>query len=200
MMRRRSNGFTLIEMLVTISMAGILAAITTASIQPQLQKRRLIEGSQQIEQIIRKAQQTAITKARTTYIQFNLNPVNTYTFVVGDPCRPDTKATPLVDNPAIDRIQSVSTENLPDGVNIVAPAVAANALNDGVCPAPVAGSQDLNLNIPKPNILAFDFKGRVMNNNAGNRYIRLQHAVGNFGKYDTFVLTVLGDIGTVQSP
>jgi prepilin-type N-terminal cleavage/methylation domain-containing protein len=198
MMHRRNNGFTLIEMLITVSMAGILAAMTTASIQPLLQKRRLNEGSQQIEQIIRKAQQTAITRARTTYIQFA--PGNTYTFVVGDPCRPDTKATPLVDNPAIDRIQSVSTENLPDGVNIVAPTNAVNALDDKTCPAPVAGSQDLNLNTPKPNILAFDFKGRVMNSNAGNRYIRLQHAVGNFGNYDTFVLTVLGDIGTVKPP
>ena len=196
MMRRRSNGFTLIEMLITVSVAGILAAITTASIQPQLQKRRLIEGSQQIEQIIRKAQQTAITRARTTYIQFN--PGNTYTFVVGDPCKPDTKATPLVDNPASDRIQSVSTENLPTDVNIVAPAATANSLSDGTCPAPVAGSQDLNLNTAKPNILAFDFKGRVMNNNAGNRYIRLQHAVGNLGNYDTYILTTLGDIGTVK--
>jgi prepilin-type N-terminal cleavage/methylation domain-containing protein len=195
MMRRRNSGFTLIEMLITVSMAGILAAITTVSIQPQLQKRRLIEGSQQIEQIIRRAQQTAITRSRTTYILFN--PGNTYTFVIGDPCKPDTKATPLVDNPANDRIQSVSTENLPTDVNIVA-TVAANSLNDGTCPAPVVGSQDLDLNTAKPNILAFDFQGRVMNNNAGNRYIRLQHAVGNFGNYDTYILTVLGDIGTVK--
>jgi prepilin-type N-terminal cleavage/methylation domain-containing protein len=195
MMRRRSNGFTLIEMLVAVSMIGILAAMTTASIQPQLQKRRLIEGSQQIEQIIRKAQQTAMARARTTYIQFN--PGNTYTFVVGDPCKPDTKATPLVDNPAIDRIQSVSIENLPADVNIITVA-APNALDDGLCPAPAAGSQDRPLNTPKPNILAFDFKGRVMNSNSGNRYIRLQHAVGNFGNYDTYVLTSLGEIGTVK--
>jgi prepilin-type N-terminal cleavage/methylation domain-containing protein len=194
MMRRKNNGFTLIEMLITVSMAGILATITTASIQPQLQKRRLIEGSQQIEQIIRKAQQTAITRARTTYIRFS--PGNTYTFVVGDPCQPDTQATPLVDNPAIDRIQSVSTENLPTDVNIVATA-AANSLSDGVCPAPT-GAQDLALNTAKPDTLAFDFKGRVMNNNSGNRYIRLQHAVGNYGNYDTFILTTLGDIGTVK--
>jgi prepilin-type N-terminal cleavage/methylation domain-containing protein len=197
MMRRRTHGFTLIEMLVAVSMIGILAAATTASILPQLQKRRLIEGSQQIEQIVRKAQQTAITRARTTYIKFS--PGNTYTFVVGDPCRPDTKATPLVDNPAIDRIQSVSIENLPTDVNIVA-TVAANSLNDDKCPTPVAGSEDRDLDTPKPDILAFDYKGRVMNNNAGNRYIRLQHAVGNFGNYDTYVLTTLGDIGTVKPP
>jgi prepilin-type N-terminal cleavage/methylation domain-containing protein len=197
MMRRRTNGFTLIEMLIAVSMIGILAAATTASILPQLQKRRLIEGSQQIEQIIRKAQQTAITRARTTYIQFS--PGNTYTFVVGDPCRPDTKATPLVDNPAIDRIQSVSIENLPTDVNIVA-TVAANSLTDDKCPAPVVGSEDRDLDTAKPDILAFDYKGRVMNNNAGNRYVRLQHAVGNFGNYDTYVLTTLGDIGTVKPP
>jgi prepilin-type N-terminal cleavage/methylation domain-containing protein len=197
MMRRRTNGFTLIEMLVAVSMIGILAAATTASILPQLQKRRLIEGSQQIEQIIRKAQQTAIARARTTYIQFA--PGNTYTFVVGDYCQPDTLATPLVDNPAIDRIQSISIENLPTDVNIVATA-AANSLNDGVCPVPAVGSQDRPLNTAKPDILAFDYKGRVMNNNAGNRYIRLQHAVGNFGNYDTYVLTTLGDIGTVKPP
>jgi prepilin-type N-terminal cleavage/methylation domain-containing protein len=197
MMRRRSDGFTLIEMLVAVSMIGILAAMTTASIQPQLQKRRLIEGSQQIEQIIRKAQQTAMARARTTYVQFA--PGNTYIFVVGDPCKPDTRATPLIDNPAIDRIQSVSTENLPDQVNIISIA-APNALDDGLCPAPIAGSQDRLLNTPKPNILAFDFKGRVMNNNTGNRYIRLQHAVGNFGNYDTYVLTTLGEIGTVKPP
>ncbi|MGA7955179.1 MAG: type II secretion system protein [Gloeobacterales cyanobacterium] len=194
MMHRRNNGFTLIEVLVTVSIAGILAAITTVSIQPQLQKRRLIEGSQQIEQIIRKAQQTAITRARTTYILFN--PGNTYTFVVGDPCKPDIKATPLVDDPTSDRIQSVTTENLPTDVNIVA---TANSPTDGVCPTPT-GAQDLNVNTPKPNILAFDFQGRVMNNNAGSRYIRLQlNPVGNFGNYDTYILTVLGDIGTVKS-
>jgi prepilin-type N-terminal cleavage/methylation domain-containing protein len=48
-MRRKSSGFTLIEMLITVSMVGIMAAMSTASIQPQLQKRRLIEGAQQIE-------------------------------------------------------------------------------------------------------------------------------------------------------
>jgi type II secretion system protein H len=194
-MRRKSSGFTLIEMLITVSMVGIMAAMSTASIQPQLQKRRLIEGAQQIEQVLRRAQETAIARARTTYVLFNSGS-NTFNFVVGDPCRPDIKATPLVDSAASDRIQSVSTEVLATDV-----AITSTTFDHGACTAFVpANANDLNVGTTRLNIVAFDYKGRVMSNNNVGRYVRLNSTTtgNNFGNYDVYVLTTLGDIGIVR--
>jgi type II secretion system protein H len=195
-MRRKSSGFTLIEMLITVSMVGIMAAMSTASIQPQLQKRRLIEGAQQIEQVLRRAQETAIARARTTYVLFNSGS-NTFTFVVGDPCRPDIKATPLVDSAASDRIQSVSTEVLATDVTIT-----ATTFDHGACTAFVpANANDLSVGTTRLNIVAFDYKGRVINNNNNvGKYVRLNSTAtgNNFGNYDVYVLTTLGDIGIVK--
>jgi type II secretion system protein H len=193
-MRRRSSGFTLIEMMITVSMVGVMAAISTASIQPQLQKRRLIEGAQQIEQVLRRAQETAIARARTTYVLFNTGG-NTFTFVVGDPCRPDIKATPLVDSATSDRIQSVSTEILAADVTIT-----STSFDHGACTAfTPTNTNDLTVGTARLNIIAFDFKGRIMNNNAG-RFVRLNStaAGNNFGNYDVYALTILGDIGIVR--
>jgi prepilin-type N-terminal cleavage/methylation domain-containing protein len=190
-MRRRSRGFTLIELLVTISMVGILAAIGTVSMTPLLQKQRLAQGAQQVEQVIRKAQQTAMTQSRPVYLRFA--PGMNYTLVVGDPCKPDLKATPLVDS-ANPRIDAIITENLPSEVS-----TALSTLDDGTCPAP-SNPQDLDKDTAKPNILTFDAQGKVLNNNAG-RYVRLRStaAGNNFGNYDVYVVTILGDVGTAKS-
>jgi type IV fimbrial biogenesis protein FimT len=63
-MQRRNNGFTLTEALVTITMIGIMASISVASLQPLQQKQRLAQAAQQVEQAIRKAQQTAIARSQ----------------------------------------------------------------------------------------------------------------------------------------
>jgi prepilin-type N-terminal cleavage/methylation domain-containing protein len=190
-MRRRSRGFTLIELLVAISMAGILAAIGTVSLTPLLLKQRLAQGAQQIEQIIRKAQQTAMTQSRPVHLRFA--PGTSYILIVGDPCKPDLKATPLVDS-ANPRIGAVITENLPSEVSMT-----LTTLDDGTCPVPT-NVQDLDKDTAKPNILTFDAQGKVLNNNAG-RYIRLRStaAGNNFGNYDVYVVTILGDVGTAKT-
>jgi prepilin-type N-terminal cleavage/methylation domain-containing protein len=171
-MRRTNDGFTLTEALVTITMIGIMASISVASLQPLQQKQRLGQATQQVEQAIRKAQQTAIARSQRVYIEFN--PDNTsYTLKSGDPCS-GTRTTLL-------------TETLPAQVQVNTIAPGGSTLNTGGCP----GATNL--------LLPFNFQGMVMKGNAG-RFLRLNSTApgNNFGNYDVYILTELGDVGIAK--
>lgn len=171
-MQRKNNGFTLTEALVTITMIGIMASISVSSLQPLQQKQRLAQAAQQVEQAIRKAQQTAIARSQRVYLEFN--PGNTsYTLKSGDPCTGVTVA--------------LLTETLPSQVQVNTSIPGGSTLNTGGCPGAT------NMLVP------FNFQGMVMNSNAG-RFLRLNSTVpgSSFGNYDVYILTELGDVGTAK--
>jgi prepilin-type N-terminal cleavage/methylation domain-containing protein len=171
-MQRRNNGFTLTEALVTITMIGIMASISVASLQPLQQKQRLAQAAQQVEQAIRKAQQTAIARSQRVYLEFN--PDNTsYTLKSGDPCTGVTAA--------------LLTETLPYQIQVNTSIPGGSTLNTGGCP----GASNM--------LLPFNFQGMVLNSNAG-RFLRLNSTApgSSFGNYDVYILTELGDVGTAK--
>jgi type II secretory pathway pseudopilin PulG len=171
-MRRKNSGFTLTEALVTFTMIGIIASISVASLQPLQQKQRLAQAAQQVEQAIRRAQQTAISRSQRVYLEFN--PDNTsYTLKSGDPCT-GTRTVLL-------------TGNLPTQVQVNTSIPGGSTLNTGGCP----GASNM--------LLPFNFQGMVMNNNSG-RFLRLNSTTpgSNLGNYDVYILTELGDVGTAK--
>jgi type II secretion system protein H len=167
-MHRQRSGFTLTEMLVTISMVGILAAVSTASLQPLLQKQRLAQAAQQVEQAIRKTQQTAITRAQQIYIEFDNN---SYTLGSGNPCTVPRSI--------------LATESLPAQIQVNLAVPGGSTLNTGGC-----------LPALKPLVL-FDFQGMARMNDAG-KFVRLNSSSLTGVNYDVYILSILGDVGTAK--
>lgn len=167
-MLRQRSGFTLTEMLVTISMVGILAVMSTASLQPLLQKQRLAQAAQQVEQAIRKTQQTAITHAQQMYIEFDNS---SYMIGAGNPCTVPRSI--------------LSEERLPVQIQINLAVPGGSSLNTGGCPSAL-----------KPLVL-FDFQGMARMNDAG-KFVRLSSSSLTGVDYDVYILSILGDVGTAK--
>ena len=73
---RKSTGFSLIELLVVVVIAGILATIAGASIAGQIQQQNLSLAQQEVAQAIRNARQLALSKSRFFTIEFLVTPQN----------------------------------------------------------------------------------------------------------------------------
>ena len=65
------KGFTLTEMLVTLIIAGILAAITAPSLVGLLNRNQINEAQRQVESAIREAQRQAIRRGRSCSVVIN---------------------------------------------------------------------------------------------------------------------------------
>jgi prepilin-type N-terminal cleavage/methylation domain-containing protein len=173
---RAPKGFTAIELVVTIVIAGILSSLAVASLGPLLANRRLREASQQVEQVIRKAQQLARTKDQTTYVRFD-NPGNTYTLFTGKPCG----AAPTSSN----------TDTL--GQNMQIPNTAFNTFNYGTCTSGPANG------VPQRNIIAFDNRGNLANvtGSSVDQCIGISDSLQNSqAGYFVCIMTSSGDIGS----
>jgi len=200
---RNKKAFTAIEIAVAVVLIGTLTAIAVPSLRPLLQKRQLEQATQQVEQFLRRAQQTAINRDRTVYVLYTAKngtvPAKQY-LVIGDPCRPDTSTNRLTDIAGNDRIDGISIEELPIQVDI---DLTATNFDDGNCPNPATSYSTVNANdmpttTTNPDTVVYDFQGQIRNNNSG-RSVRLRMAgsLGSPGTRDTYVLTQLGDVGTV---
>jgi type II secretory pathway pseudopilin PulG len=196
---RNTKAFTAIEVAVVVLMVGALTAIAVPSLQPLLRQRQLSQGVQQVEQFLRRAQQTAINRDRTVYVTYTAKngdiPAKQY-LVVGDPCRPDDSTNRLKDDAGNDRIDGISIEELPSQVDI---DIASTTLDDTACPARIS-ADDMPIGTTNLDTLVFDFQGQVRNGNSG-RFVRLRLAgtTDTAGTRDTYVLTQLGDVGTVSN-
>jgi Tfp pilus assembly protein FimT len=207
-MRNDRRGFTALESAVTVVFLGVLASVATASVTPLVERWRLREAAQEIEQVLRRAQQYAIARDRTVYVSFNnpgaaaagavSRPTNqSYTLVVGDPCRPDDKNQRLNDLATSDRNALSITNQLPPQINL-----DLTTLNYGTCPTPV-GTNDMPTTTNNANIVAFDYQGKLLQatntdpSNAG-KYIQMSTLRGNAARRcQIYTLTQLGDVGTV---
>ncbi len=79
--RKRDNGFTLIEMLVTVIIVGVIGAIATPSVVGMWNRYTIDEGLRQIEGAIKEAQRQAIRQGKLCRV--NIDP-NTNT-ITGNP-------------------------------------------------------------------------------------------------------------------
>ena len=67
----KDNGFTLTEMLVTLIVAGILAAISAPSLVGLLNRNQINEAQRQVESAIKEAQRQAIRRGRSCSVVIN---------------------------------------------------------------------------------------------------------------------------------
>ena len=69
--RTKDKGFTLTEMLVTIIVAGILAALSAPSLVGLLNRNQINEAQRQVESSIREAQRQAIRRGKSCSVTIN---------------------------------------------------------------------------------------------------------------------------------
>jgi prepilin-type N-terminal cleavage/methylation domain-containing protein len=69
--KRLSAGFTLIEVLITISVMGILASVAIPNIVGLLERQQLQQGIGQVESLLHQARQYALSQGVTTSVQFD---------------------------------------------------------------------------------------------------------------------------------
>ena len=68
---RTRAGFTLIEVLITISVMGILASAAIPNVVGLLERQQLQQGISQVESLLRQSRQYALSQALTTSVQFD---------------------------------------------------------------------------------------------------------------------------------
>lgn len=71
--RKNNSGFTLIEMIATVIMVGILAAITAPNLLGLLNRNRVNEAMRQIEGGLKEAQKQAIRSGKQCTVNINAN-------------------------------------------------------------------------------------------------------------------------------
>jgi prepilin-type N-terminal cleavage/methylation domain-containing protein len=76
--KREKEGFTLIEVLITISVMGILASAAIPNIVGLLERQQMQQGISQVESLIHQSRQYALSQGLTTSVQFD-EPSNTIT-------------------------------------------------------------------------------------------------------------------------
>ena len=68
--RKQNSGFTLVEMVVTAIVVGVIAAIASPNLLGLLNQNRVREGMRQVEGAVREAQKQATRKGATCSIRF----------------------------------------------------------------------------------------------------------------------------------
>lgn len=69
--RKSSSGFTLIEMLVTLAVVGVIAAIASPNFLGLLNRNRVNEATQQVEGALKEAQRQAMRRGQQCTININ---------------------------------------------------------------------------------------------------------------------------------
>ena len=87
---RAQRGFTLIDILVTVVVLGILAAMTVPTVLASLERLQLGQAVREVEREIHMAKTRAVSKGRAMRIRFNCPTAGTYriTELIGTPSVP----------------------------------------------------------------------------------------------------------------
>jgi prepilin-type N-terminal cleavage/methylation domain-containing protein len=68
---RKRAGFTLVEVLITISVMGILASAAIPNVVGLLERQQMQQGISQVESLLHQARQYALSQGVTTSVQFD---------------------------------------------------------------------------------------------------------------------------------
>jgi prepilin-type N-terminal cleavage/methylation domain-containing protein len=68
---RKRAGFTLVEVLITISVMGILASAAIPNVVGLLERQQMQQGISQVESLLHQARQYSLSQGVTTLVQFD---------------------------------------------------------------------------------------------------------------------------------
>lgn len=68
---KKCSGFTLVELVTTLAIAGILATMAVPSMSSYFDKRRAIEAAEDLYANLQMARSEAIARSRTMHVRFN---------------------------------------------------------------------------------------------------------------------------------
>jgi len=166
----RRSGFTLLELMVAVVIAGILATLTLPNLAPLRAKQDLSQGVALIEDAFRRAQDRALSRGITVHLQFDLEK-NRYWLCDGAAGNCGTA-------------QQISLPDLPAGVVIVD--------TDFLMTPESAGDAVLD------DEIAFDYQGRVVDGSDVLKRVVVGHRAYPFAPYEIFVAGLTGTTWTLQ--
>jgi len=172
---RNQRGFTLIELMVTVGLIGIVVSLAVPSFMGSLPRIRLRSATRALSSDIRRARSEAISRNKLIYVVF---PVTGTTYTV----REDSITGPVIMN--VDLAEEFN------GVSFGLGTVVPNSKPPGVLPTGAPGdSVDFT-----DNNIRLDALGRSMKAGAPeNGEIYLTNTLG-----EIYCITVLGTSGRVK--
>ena len=130
-MRSSEAGFTLMDMMVTVGVIGVLAGAALPEMSDVAAQLRLSEGQRDVERVLQTARLKAVTAGHPMRVRFNCPAAGEYRMVelIGTPANPDAADSsdtrcstasypyPAADNDPLTRPNNDGpVEYLPDGV------------------------------------------------------------------------------------
>jgi type IV fimbrial biogenesis protein FimT len=92
--RKSHGGFTLVEMMVTVTVASVLAMVAVPNMQPMMQKRQLEGAASEVYNNLLLLRSQAVEKNRRAFVNFNESGTAwTYGLNEGASCTPTVSGT-----------------------------------------------------------------------------------------------------------
>ncbi len=133
-MKLRYDGYTLLELLVTIVIAGILASLAVPSLAPLRGKQDFSQGTALVEDSFRTAQSIAISRSQTVHLFFD----------------PETDQRWICPQEDCTEAEIITLPDLPDNLDLVGTSF-------------VDSTQIALDGLPEiDNEVAFDYQGKVL--------------------------------------
>jgi prepilin-type N-terminal cleavage/methylation domain-containing protein len=167
---KRAPGFTLLELVFTIVIAGMLAAAALPNLAPLKARQDYNQGVALVEDSFRQAQDRAIRKGITVHLYFDPRQ-NSYWLCDSANCPPEVR---------------IELPPLPNGVYLV----ETDFVNSRVL--------DLKGEPLPDNEVAFDYQGRVEDGGDILRRVVLAHQRFSFTPFEVYLASLSGSTWSIQ--
>jgi len=173
-MKNYRQGFTLLELMVTVLIFGILALATLPNLAPLKAKQDLSQGVALVEEAFRQAQERALSQGYTVHLIFDLKN-NQYWLC-------ETPGGGCIDS------EKIALPNLPNGIYFMD--------TDFIDSSNVDGNGEATLD----DEVAFDFQGRVVDPGDVLGRVVIASRQYAFTPYEIYLGSLTGTTWILQRP